>query len=219
MLTHIIKRARHYDLNPIICTTKNKNDNKIVELADKLNCLYFRGPNDNKLLRWSHCCDHFNIDKFHTLDADDPFFCGDEMKRSFKLLEKGYDIVEPTKSSSSGGATVGYSLTSKVVKIASKGTKSNTDTEMIAPFLKKIQNLKFVQLPDPTRGLIKNRMTLDYYDDYIFLQCIRAVCGNLATRYEIANFLKKNPQIYKINDFRNIEWKNKQQNKLINKEN
>ena len=34
-------------------------------------------------------------------------------------------------------------------------------------------------------------MTLDYYDDYIFLQCIRAVCGNLATRYEIANFLKK----------------------------
>ena len=78
--------------------------------------------------------------------------------------------------------TVGYSLTSKVVKIASKGAKSNTDTEMIAPFLKKIQNLKFVQLPDPTRGLIKNRMTLDYYDDYIFLQCIRAVCGNLATR-------------------------------------
>ena len=41
-----------------------------------------------KLLRWSQCCDHFNIDKFHTLDADDPFFCGNEMKRSFKLLEK-----------------------------------------------------------------------------------------------------------------------------------
>ena len=59
-------------------------------------------------------------------------------------------------------------------------------------------------------------MTLDYYDDYIFLQCIRAV--EISTRYEIANFLKKNPQIYKINDFRNLEWKNKQQNKLINKE-
>ena len=80
------------------------------------------------------------------------------------------------------------------MKIASNGTKNNTDTEMIAPFLKNT-NLKFVQLPDPTKGLIKNRMTLDYYEDYIFLQCIRAVCGNLATRYEIANFLKKSSNL------------------------
>ena len=74
VLEHIIKRVRHYDLDPIICTTIEKSDDPIVELAKKCNVKFFRGPVANKLLRWSQCCEHFDLESFHSVDADDPFF-------------------------------------------------------------------------------------------------------------------------------------------------
>ena len=52
----------------------------------------------------------YSIELFHTVDADDLFFCGEEAKRSFELLSKGYDMIEPTLSSSNGAGTIGYSL-------------------------------------------------------------------------------------------------------------
>ena len=213
ILTHVIKRAYYYKLHPIVCTTNEQNDDKIVKIAQEMNCLYFRGATDNKLLRWSQCCENFNLDYFHTLDADDPFFCGEEMKRSLSLLQFGYDVVEPSKSSGSGGATVGYSLTANITKKASKNTTENLDTEMILPFLKKICNLKKVTLPEPQYGIIKNRMTLDYYEDYIFLQSVRLIVGNFASRQEIEKLLKNNPDIHLINNFRTQDWATKQLNK------
>lgn len=214
VLSHIIQRARYYNLKPIICTTTDRSDDKIIEVSKKMNCPFFRGPKNNKVLRWSLCCEHFNLNYFHTLDADDPFFCGEEMKRSISLLQQGYDLIEPNKSSSQGGATVGYSLTADITKKACYNTDENIDTEMIMPYFENIYNIKKTILPEPTEGIIKNRMTLDYYEDYVFLQSLRLILGNFASRFEIENFLKNNPDIYKINDFRTKDWASKQNNKL-----
>ena len=60
----------------------------------------------------------FDIKKFHTVDADDPFFDGQLMKKSFMLLNEGYDVICPTESSSLGAASVGYSLTKAIVSKA-----------------------------------------------------------------------------------------------------
>jgi len=90
VLEHMIKRVEHYDLKPIICTTDNADDEEIVKLAIKLGTQYFRGPSINKLQRWRDCCRKYNIKTFHTVDADDPFFCGEEVHRSLKLLKSGF---------------------------------------------------------------------------------------------------------------------------------
>ena len=87
VLEHIIWRAKYYELEPIVCTTNEKSDDDIINLCNDNNTKYFRGSSINKLLRWSLCCNQMGIEEFHTVDADDPFFCGEEVTRSFDLMK------------------------------------------------------------------------------------------------------------------------------------
>ena len=216
VLEHIIKRARHYGLDPIICTTKELEDNQIAKLASKNDTKIFRGPNENKLLRWSQCCDHFGIEAFHSVDADDPFFCGEEVKRSFTILKnESLDMVSPSLSSSTGGATVGYSLTAEVISRASHGTTNDLDTEMMWSIVQRLPDLRHATLSNPDKYIITARLTLDYYEDYIFLEAVRLLVGNLASRKEISALLLQNPDLEKINAFRTEEWSENQKMKLI----
>ena len=212
-LEHIIKRCKYYDIAPVICTSYLKIDKKIVDTAKKYNIPYYRGSVQNKILRLSNCCKKFKIEMFHTIDADDPFFCGKEVKRSMKTLTSlSLDIVEPTKISSKGSGLVGYSIKSKVVHELSQIIKSNTNTEMMWNFFKKLKGLKTKTL-SRSKFDCNARLTLDYPEDYIFLESIRLILGNLTSRKNIYNLLKKNPNLIKINYFRNKEWKNNQNKK------
>ena len=216
ILEHIIRRVKHYDLDPIVCTTTEDSDDAIVDLAKKCNVKFYRGPIANKLLRWSQCCEHFSLDSFHSVDADDPFFCGDEVKRSYKLLQTGFDMVEPSPSSSSGGATVGYSLTADVVKQASLGMSDNLDTEMMWSHVEKVLDIKKTTLSDPHENVIRDRMTLDYHEDYILLESIRLLIGGMGTREDLYNLLKNNSDLSRINAFRSKEWSQNQKRKIHN---
>jgi len=213
MLEHIIKRAEHYNLKPIICTTDKTDDEEIVKIAIRLGIQYFCGCSINKLQRWRDCCREHKIKIFHTVDADDPFFCGEEVYRSLNLLRSGYDMVTPSPSSSNGGATVGYSLKSEIVERACEGLTSSTDTEMMWNFIKKVKGAKIIALDDPKEAIITDRMTLDYPEDYLMLKKVRSIVGNLASRSAVAETLKNNPDITKINSFRNKEWLDNQRKK------
>jgi len=216
VLEHIILRSLHYKLDPIVCTTEDQEDDEIVSIATKRNVKYFRGPTKNKLLRWKLCCDHFGLLDFHSVDADDPFFDGKEVKESMDLLSSGrFDMVKPTESSSSGAATVGYSLTSNIVKRACDTLDDNSDTEMIWYYIEAISNLKCVNLPEKKELITKQRLTLDYIEDYWLLESVRRMIGNLADREEVDELFIRNPDLYKINWFRNEEWKNGQVNKCL----
>jgi spore coat polysaccharide biosynthesis protein SpsF len=213
VLEHVIKRSLYYGLDPIVCTTREASDDAVVELAKKCNVKFFRGPDANKLLRWSNCCEHFKIDSFHSVDADDPFFCGDEVKRSYKLLKKGFDMVAPSPSSANGGASVGYSLTGDIIKLASFGLDKDLDTEMMWSYVEQVPNIKKTTLTDPQKNVIKERMTLDYYEDYIFLESIRLLIGNMGSRKALFDLLSNNPDLSRINAFRSKEWSENQKNK------
>lgn len=213
VLEHVINRALSYNLNPIVCTTVNKEDNKIIDIAKSMKVRFFRGSIKNKLKRWRDCCVKFNIDYFHSVDADDPFFCGEEVHRSIKLFLQGYDMIEPTRSSSNGGATVGYSLSYDIINKACEGLDDESDTEMMWYFIKKIPNLKSKILPEAEKYIIKDRLTLDYPEDYEMLDKLRSLVGNFAVREKIYQTLKNNRDIVNINMFRNSEWLNNQKEK------
>lgn len=207
VLEHVIQRCLHFGLRPIVCTTRDKEDDAIEIIASRLAVECYRGPTYNKLLRWSECCRHFEIDTFHSVDADDPFFDGEEIKASMRLLEEGpYDMVCPTVSSSAGGASVGYSLTAEVVKRASDEIPINADTEMMWYYLEKIQNIRTQVLPEEKPLPFKVRLTLDYAEDYWLLESVRRISGNFATRQDINHLFLTNPDLYKINWFRNEDW-------------
>jgi len=215
VIQHIIRRCINYNIKPIVCTSFDSSDDILVKVARSEGAEYFRGSLNNKLKRWADCCAKFNLENFHTIDADDPFFDGDLMKQSIELLKKGYDVVCPTKSSSAGGASVGYSLTREIVDKAVKMTEDKTDTEMIWYYLDKIPGIKKINLTAKDEYKSKVRLTLDYEEDYWLLESVRRILGNNCTRKEVDNLFKNNPDLYKINWFRNQEWKKNQESKEV----
>ena len=216
VLNHIIRRAVSYGIEPIVCTSTSKEDDVIQEIANKEGVKCYRGSLDNKLQRWLDCAMHFNIDAFHTIDADDPFFDGNEMKDSMRMLqEEGVDMINPTESSSAGGASVGYSLTTDIVKRACKDLDKDTDTEMMWYYMEKISDLKAKILPETRKKITKVRLTLDYEEDYWLLESVRRILGNLASKGEVERLFLSNPDMYKINWFRNEEWQSAQISKKI----
>ena len=216
VLEHIVLRAKHYDIEPIICTSVDSSDDQIEQLAKKEGVRHFRGSLSNKLQRWADCATHFNIDVFHTVDADDPFFDGAEMYRSYDYLKSGnYDVVSPTEISSAGAATVGYTLTKDIVIKACAGLDENADTEMMWYYLDKIADIKKTTLPAISENNLKLRLTLDYPEDYWLMESVRRITGNLAPRNEVDELFARNPDLYLVNWFRNQEWKSAQEAKKI----
>ena len=216
VLTHVIRRARAFGIEPIVCTSVDPSDNIIEKIAVDEGAKCFRGSLRNKLKRWSDCAAHFGLAAFHTVDADDPFFDGDEIKASMNLLAGGhYDMVCPTISSSAGGASVGYSLTAEIVNRASDLIPAETDTEMMWYYMEKIPNIRTQVLPEDRPLPFKVRLTLDYEEDYWLLESVRRISGNLATRQDINHLFLTNPDLYKINWFRNEDWKAGQLSKKL----
>jgi spore coat polysaccharide biosynthesis protein SpsF len=211
ILEHVIRRARAFGVEPIVCTSIDGSDDVIEHIAETEGVRCFRGSLSNKLKRWSDCATHFGLDAFHTVDADDPFFDVEEMRRSMLLLYEGkLDMVCPSKSSSAGGASVGYSLTADIVKRASSDLTDDADTEMMWYFLERIQNLRSTVLPEIQSNSIDYRLTLDYQEDYWLLESVRRIVGNLAPRTEVNQLFVRNPDLYLVNWFRNQEWKSAQ---------
>ncbi len=215
VLEHVIARAKFYDLDPIICTTIERTDDVIEGIAFNKGVRCFRGSVKHKLQRWLDCCKKYGIEKFHTVDADDPFFDGNLIRRSYALLNEGYDMVYPTDSSKGGGASVGFSLTRHIISLACESTDEKEDTEMMWYYLEKIPGIRTTKLPEEDIDQIQVRLTLDYEEDYWLLRSIQRIVGSLAPRKEVDKLFRLNPELYKINWFRNSEWQEKQLSRKI----
>jgi len=215
VLEHIINRSKYYGLEPYICTTLESNDDIIEEIAKNHNVKFYRGSTINKLKRWLDCCEHYDINQFHTVDADDPFFDGDEVKRSIVLLNEGYDMVSPTSSSSSGDASVGYSLTKDIIARTCALFEENSDTEIMWYYIEKVKGINKIALPDQDSNPIKIRLTLDYEEDYWLLSTVQRILSTQASRKEVNDLFRNNPDLYKVNWFRNSDWQEGQLAKKI----
>jgi spore coat polysaccharide biosynthesis protein SpsF len=214
VISHVVKRAISYGIEPIICTSTDKSDDILEEISKELGVKCFRGSLVNKLKRWLDCAEHFEVNSFHTIDADDPLFDGHEMIASLDLLSsKDCDVVCPTESSSAGGASVGYSLTTAIIKKALENLDADTDTEMMWYYLEKVSQVKMEILPEASNANIKVRLTLDYEEDYWLLVSIIRILGSNPDRNKVRQLFLNNPDLTKINLFRNDEWKKAQLSK------
>ena len=216
VIVHVAKRAINFGIRPIICTSIDPSDDVLENIAKDLGIECFRGSLVNKIDRWFECAKQFNIKTFHSIDADDPFFDGTEMIRSLELLRSSdCDVVCPTKSSSSGGASVGYSLTIDILDRALCGLDKNTDTEMMWYYLEKVDGIKMLTLPDIHQDAPVVRLTLDYEEDYWLLASLVRILGNDASRSDINELFLNNPNLAEINLFRNEAWKAAQLSKIL----
>lgn len=213
VLQHVIRRAKFFGFEPVVCTTDQKEDDIIEEIATNEGALCFRGSSKDKLKRWLDACNKFGIDAFYTIDADDPFFDGESGQESFQLLlESNYDVIYPPKDDYVG--SVGFSIKADLIRKACE-IKTSDDTEMMWYYLEKVPNFKHVEFSS-SAGKVKNiRLTLDYEEDYWMLRTVLQTLGPNAKRKEIEDLFARNPDLYKINWFRNEEWRDGQLAKKI----
>jgi spore coat polysaccharide biosynthesis protein SpsF len=216
VISHVVKRTISYGIEPVICTSTDESDDILEEISKELGVKCFRGSLVNKLKRWLDCAEHFDVKSFHTIDADDPLFDGYEMIASLGLLRsKDCDVVCPTVSSSAGGASVGYSMTTAIIRKALENLDPDTDTEMMWYYLEKVAQIKMINLPEATKNKTKVRLTLDYEEDYWLLVSIVRILGDNPARNKVMQLFLNNPDLSKINLFRNDEWKKAQISKQI----
>ena len=213
VIESVIIRCLNYEIVPIICTTISRDDDELEALAKNMNIKVFRGSIKNKMQRWSKCAEFYSIVDFHTIDADDPFFDGDLILKSIELRRKSnLDFVKPSIYSSKGAGSVGYSIKSSYLKSIIGDTKDNIDTEMIDKFIKSDKNCTYDQVEEKPSLDHQIRLTLDYEEDYWLISSIVRILGHFPDRKKIIELLSRNPDLYKINFYRNNEWSKIQQN-------
>ena len=201
---------------PIICTTKNKTDDILEKISKKFNIKCYRGSEKNKIKRWFDCAKKLNLKKFHTIDADDPFFDPKAIKNSLELL-KFYDLILPSTISRNGCASEGYSFKMKSIEklyISLFDFKfkniDKLDTEMIDFFLKRLQIKKKIFSGMKYQLKKQIRLTLDFKKDYDLFKKISKKISIFAERKDINKFLKNNYKLSIENFYLNKKWEKKQ---------
>ena len=205
VLEHMIRRAKHLGFTPVVATTGLREDDIVQEIALREGVLCFRGSAEDKLQRWHDTCNHFNIPKFVTLDGDDLFFDPDLAKCGLVHLED-YDIIYPPQDYYVGSFS--FAMTRDIVERACK-IKDSDNTEMAWHFIEKVEGVRKLKLPP--RAYTKFRLTLDYPEDYWLLAMVRRLLGNFAEANEIVDLFKTNPDLYKVNWFRQEEMERRQE--------
>jgi spore coat polysaccharide biosynthesis protein SpsF len=218
VLGHVISRAKFFNIEPVVCTSLDSSDDKIEDYCRQYNFNFFRGSFENKLTRWLDCARYFDVTNFHTLDVDDPFFDHLQVFESMSMLNStNMDVVYPTNISSTGSASVGYSIRTRYLEEMSSEILAVEQIEMVDVFFKKHNFSKNITLTSKYLEMQSVRLTLDYQEDYWLLRFILNECGPNCTRSEIQDLFTRNPDLYKINWFRNSDWE-KNQSRIRNKQ-
>ena len=203
VLDFVVQRGLSFGFRPIVCTDSGSLEHGLGDFFAKREIEYFVGPKNNKLKRWYLAAKQLGIEKFHSVDADDPFFCGDQVKKSFVMATRG-SIIFPSNYSDSGGATEGYTLFADDISNSNE-LSDDVDTSYIKPF---IEHLTRVDCQDPKYSAKQTRLTLDYFDDYVYLRGLANNFDFSTPRSAVENFILEN------NLFSNIHlneiWKQRQ---------
>jgi spore coat polysaccharide biosynthesis protein SpsF len=193
----------------ILCTTTKKDDDALCQIAQSNGIQTFRGPEEDKLLRWLGACRQYGVDFFVNVDGDDIFF--DHGLADLCLSqEKGLDFIDGR-----GLYNDVYGIRASALELVCN-LKNADDTEFIRPhFVDPSKGFKINKLQDvPNKYNKKNiRMTLDYIEDLKFFETVInhfEQAGVMLTFDNILQFLENNPEVVKINWFREEEWKNNQ---------
>jgi len=212
VLQHIVRRASWFGIRPIVCTSEESSDDVIEDIAQSEGVTCFRGANDNKVKRWLDAADSLGLRAFHTVDADDPFFDADDMKRSYAMLfDDDLLVVKPSERSSRGAATVGYSMRTAALKTMLSDLRTEQDTEMVEPLIARISKDRVAVLPDnPVFSLEPYRLTLDYEEDYAVLVALLQKVGAVAPRSAVEQAISDAPGLMAMNSSRAGEWASRQ---------
>lgn len=216
-----VKRSKRADMI-ILCTTELKEDDLLCDIAERNRINFFRGSVNDKLERWLGAAKRYDVEFFVTADGDD-LFCEPELiDLAFAQYEENHPDFIEGENLICGSFT--YAIkTSALQKVCE--IKNTDDTEMMWVYFQKTGLFKLEKLQKVPKVYQRPeiRMTLDYADDFKFFKTIIEYFADKNQDFnlrDVVDFLDKNPQIVKINQYlQEIFLENqKKKTKLVLKE-
>ncbi len=196
----------------IVATTKNKIDNKLVNVLKKNNINFFRGPSQNLVKRFFLCAKKYK-EKTNTKEfiivricADTIFVNSEMVKRSLQLLKREIDLVTYSKKMLNGfnSDCLWFSTLKKLNKVVKKKDEQEHLNLHILRNVKKYK-IKFLNYFPKKFKFNNNKVwiTLDSKENFKFIKkiekmMIRKNIKNLSY-IGMINFLNKHAQALKIN--------------------
>ena len=216
-IEYIIDRMKYSELTDLIvlCTTRRKDDDILIEIAKKNKIEYYRGSENDKLVRWMGAAKKFNIVFFCTADGDDLFCEPKLIDLAFTQYKRNNpDFIQST-GIICGAFTYGIKVGAlkKVCEI-----KETDDTEMMWVYFTETGLFRVEELENVNEKYYRDdiRMTLDYREDFDFFNAViskEKTKGTYLSLDKIIKILEKNPEIKEINFFKQQEWAKNQKEK------
>ena len=216
-----VKKSKYAD-KIILCTTENREDNILCDIAERNGIEYYQGSELNKFKRWVDAAEKFGVDFFVTADGDDLFYDVGLADLIFEQYEKekadfinGRGLyVDVYGLQTTALSNVLNTIHENVVELEAFELEHYFDTRQIGHQLYYTQTVKNV--PDIYEK--KNiRMTLDYKEDLDFFKKIIENLNDDFTLKDVMNYIKENKYVVDINYHREKEWKENQQMSIQDK--
>jgi len=202
-INHIFERLSQSEeiTKLVLATTKNKEDDKLVNHIASLGFDVFRGSEKNVLKRYYDCAKEFNAQLIIRVTGDCPLVdpeLTDRMIRKFINSDTDYvaDSIEDTYPDGIGIEVFSFNALNKAYKEA----KSNFDKEHVTPYIKNSSEIKKTYLPSEV-DYSSYRWTLDEKDDYVVLNNIfeHFYPFNNFSWIEVVALNKEKPEMFDLN--------------------
>lgn len=219
IISHIVKRLKTSKIidDIVICTSTNKQDKPLVNIAEELGVKSYRGSEEDVLKRLYEAAIKFDFDYILNITGDCPLV-------SIEYIDKIVNCYKRTNADLIRGLDLPHGAYSYGIKIEALKKilemKQSVETEVWGRYFTDTGRFKVEDLHIEGKHKYPDlRMTLDYPQDYKFFKKIFNYFGDDITTTsldEILEYLDSNPQIVEIN--KNCEelykkrWEN--QNKL-----
>lgn len=199
ILDKVIKRCLAVQTDQVVlCTSVNEQDAELEVYAQKYNIGFFKGSEDDVLDRLLNAANKYNIDRFLSITADNPFHSVVAAKTIIDFDNQNcFDFIF-TKELPIGISP--YFIRTKALAVA-VFMKENADTEIWGPFVNqakffKIGHVNFTNIELPT-GL---RITCDYDVDFEFIKALYAhIEKALPDISDLTKLYHDHPEIFTIN--------------------
>ncbi len=206
----IIRRAKKIQFPICLATSKNRDDDKLVNYVKKnYDIKIFRGNENNKISRWVSCIKKNNIDCVALIDGDDLAFDYTVYKKYLKKfkMNKNLQVFKFPEKIVTGTFT--YIFDSNALNLMYTKSSKLKKIDVIEFFLKYLNNIEEIKLPKLLLGK-KIRLTLDYKDDLNFFRALYKKVKITEKTSNIVKFLEKNDNIRNLNYHLEEFWRKNQ---------
>jgi spore coat polysaccharide biosynthesis protein SpsF len=166
-----LKKSKKID-KIIVATTKKKNDDLIIKIAQKNQVDYYRGNESNVLKRYYDCAKKFNLDNILRITSDCPLSDKNLIDKMIGIyFTSKVDYMSNTiKRTFPDGLDIEI-FNFRALNQAFKYAKSKFEKEHVTQYFFKDKNIKKINYKNDI-DLSKKRWTLDYHNDFLFISSV-----------------------------------------------